>query len=89
MLVPGAMAESYEDSKQQTTKAKELLAKLKKLDFHQSREPFNFPRVKFDINDHEFVEMLVDLDIIYTKVVQLGHVLSRYKNSSISKLTPC
>lgn len=86
MLVPGALAESYEEAKTQTNKAKETLAKLKKLDFHQNREPFNFPRVKFDINDHEFVEILVDVDIIYMQLVKLGHVLSRYRNSTISKL---
>ncbi len=87
MLLPGsAAAESFEEAKQKTTKAKEALAKLQKLHFHQNREPFNFPRVKFDINDHEFVEILADVDHIYLQLVKMGHILARCKNATISKL---
>ena len=43
-------------------KEMEKVKDKKKLEFHGGREPEIFPRVKFDINDHEFVEMLRDMD---------------------------
>jgi len=42
--------------------------------------------VKFDVNDHEFVETLLDLDHVYETSHKLNVVLIKYTRSIESKL---
>lgn len=55
--------------------------------FHQGRVSALFPgNVKFDVNDHEFVETLLDLDHVYDTSHKLNVVLIKYTRSIESKL---
>lgn len=83
MLTP-ANAKSLNISiSEDSSKSKDKGVKSK-LKFFHGRDPENFPRVKFDINDHEFVELLRDMDHIYEAVHNLNQVFVKYSAASTS-----
>jgi hypothetical protein len=49
--------------------------------FHQGRSPNLFPGITMDVNEHEFVELLLDLDQIYDTSHRLNVVLMKYTKS--------
>lgn len=49
--------------------------------FHQGRSPNLFPGVTLDVNEHEFVELLLDLDQVYDTSHRLNVVLMKYTKS--------
>ena len=56
----------------------------KMLQFHNNRNPENFPRVHFDINDLEFCDLLHEIDHIYKSVFNLNKVFVKYSTASLS-----
>ena len=83
------MAENFmreEELKKPVIKEDKTLAK-KIQSFHQGRVAQLFAgNVKFDVNDHEFVEALLDLDHVYDTSHKLNIVLIKYTRSIESKL---
>ena len=66
---------------------KENPAYVKKIkSFHNGRTAYLFPGVKLDINEGEFVELMLDLDHIYDTSHRLNVVLLKY-TASIDKLS--
>lgn len=63
---------------------KEAIAK-RKIYFHNGREPENLPRIKFDINDYEFTDMLREMDVVYEAVHNLNATFVKYSSASTSK----
>lgn len=60
---------------------------LKKItSFHMGRSPLLFPGVTLDVNEHEFVELMLDLDHAYDTAHKLNVVLIKYTRSIDSKL---
>eukprot|EP00347_Sterkiella_histriomuscorum_P008038 403346612 len=55
----------------------------KLLKFGNNRVPQTFPKVKFDINDLEFCELLEQIDYIYKSVHSLNEVFVKYSKASI------
>ena len=58
----------------------------KKLKFLNGTDPINFPGVKLNINDKEFLELLSDLDQTYNTVHKLNVVFINYSKSILSKI---
>jgi hypothetical protein len=54
--------------------------------FHNGRSAYLFPGVTLDVNEGEFVELMLDLDQIYDTSHRLHVVLLKY-TSSIDKLS--
>ena len=50
------------------------------------RSPLLFPGVTLDVNEHEFVELMLDLDHAYDTAHKLNVVIIKYTRSIDSKL---
>ncbi|CDW82897.1 UNKNOWN [Stylonychia lemnae] len=65
-------------------KVTNVLNQEKFLQFHNNRNPENFPRVQFDVNDLEFCDLLHEIDHIYKSVHSLNKVFVKYSNASMN-----
>ncbi len=52
------------------------------------RSPLLLPGIKMDVNEHEFVELMMDLDQIYDISHKLNVILLKYTRSIESKIFP-
>ena len=57
--------------------------------FHMGRAPHLFPGITMDVNEHEFVELMLDLDQVYDTAHRLNVVLMKYTRSIESKSLMC
>ena len=79
------MSNFLPDSKKPVIKEDKSLAK-KIQSFHAGRVATLFPgNVRFDVNDTEFVDLLLDLDQVYDTSHRLNVVLIKYTRSIESK----
>ena len=50
------------------------------------RSPLLLPGITMDVNDHEFVELMIDLDQVYETAHRLNVILIKYTRSIESKI---
>jgi hypothetical protein len=77
------MKEEFRASGKEVKEERCFVKKIKS--FHMGRAPNLFPGVTLEVNDGEFVELLLDLDQAYDTAHRLNVVLIKYTRSIESK----
>ncbi|CDW75423.1 UNKNOWN [Stylonychia lemnae] len=80
MQVPGTKASQRDKEDDQKKFAERQLNR--KLDFLKLREPCDFPNVKYEVTDSDFVDLVTELQSVYNTVHGLNSMLFKYQQAA-------